>query len=84
MMGHEGNKPRRGDICLCSLDHLGVITSKGMVEVTYPDGNTGRAYVGVHIWPEPGTPWSSRTPRIIGSAPVILDKFLEMEKEDDE
>jgi hypothetical protein len=65
--------PTRGDICRCSLGTLGVVTEDEKQEVTYRDGNTAEAYVGVHVRDHPeydiekGDPWSSRDPEVVVS-----------------
>ena len=53
-------KPEVGDYCICGRGMIGVLTSNKKQKVTYPDGNTGYAYVGVRL--EDGAPWSSRKP----------------------
>ena len=53
-------KPKVGDYCVCSRGMIGVLTSNKKQKVTYPDGNTGYAYVGVRL--EDGALWSSRKP----------------------
>lgn len=68
-------------LAYCSGGLLGLITSDAPMEITYPDGNKGVAWTGLQVcggWIDgrgghmgerfyraPGTPWSSRTPRII-------------------
>jgi len=62
-------KPKKGALAYCSLNCLGLITEDEPQEVTYPDGNKGIAYVGIHLTgqiAEIGSPWSSRTPRVVG------------------
>ena len=53
-------KPKVGDYCVCSRGMIGVLTSDKKQKVTYPDGNTGYAYIGVRL--KDGAPWSSRNP----------------------
>ena len=63
------DKPRKGSLALCGLKCLGLITEDKPQEITYQDGNTGKAYVGIHLTDkvtEIGKPWSSRTPVVIG------------------
>lgn len=68
-------------LAYCSGGLLGLITSDTPEEITYNDGNKGRAWTGLQVcggWIEggggdvgksfycaPGALWSSRTPRII-------------------
>ena len=57
------------DLALCSLGTLGVIIDEEMHEVEYDDGNKGMTYIGYHLTDKTrpvGSPWSSRTPKIIG------------------
>ena len=42
-------KPRRGALALCSMGKLGLITSDAPEPVTYPDGNTGEAWLGIQL-----------------------------------
>ena len=61
-------KPRKGSIALCGIDCLGLITQDKKQVITYKDGNKGTAYVGIHLTDKVapiGSPWSSRTPRVI-------------------
>jgi len=58
----------KGAIARCSLGTLGLITSDGPVPVTYKDGNSGIAWVGIHLTDAIaplGSSWSSRNPRIV-------------------
>ena len=71
-------EPRRGAIAMCSRGYIGLITSAEPQEITYPDGNKGKAWLGIQLtnkppisanWDKPhgvGTPWSSRTPFVMG------------------
>lgn len=77
-------KPQAGDIAVCSLGCVGLITSNEPVDVAYGDGNSGKAYVGIHLREHtfegnlkplkttvnPGDPWSSRKPKVVGN---VLD-----------
>ena len=70
--------PRKGSIAFCTRGYLGLITEDAPKEITYPDGNKGLAWVGIQLtdkksfspdWKGPvgiGTPWSSRTPVVVG------------------
>jgi hypothetical protein len=65
--------PKKGDIALCSLGTLGMITADEKEEVSYPDGGSAMAWTGVHLERHeeydiaPGDPWSSRDPKVVGS-----------------
>jgi hypothetical protein len=65
----EGRSPRlppkRGDIAICSIGHVGLITSETAETITYADGNVGEAWLGIKLVPEAGTEWSSRQPTVI-------------------
>jgi len=66
----EARKPHKGDLALCSLGALGLITADEPQEVSYSDGNKDLAYVGIHLTDKIapiGSPWSSRSPRIAGN-----------------
>jgi hypothetical protein len=63
----------RGVIAVCSLGHVGLITKDTKQEITYPDGNTGHAYVGLHL---DGTPWSSRAPTTCGNVREWYDSGM--------
>ncbi len=76
----QNPKPRKGDIAICGIGCLGLITKEGEKEVTYADGNKGRAYVGIHLTDKVckiGDPWSSRNPRVLCNVEdiefVVLD-----------
>jgi len=72
-------KPERGSLAICSLGCLGLITADEPQEITYPDGNKGVAYVGIHLSDKVapvGSPWSSRNPRVIGKLAVKVDVKL--------
>lgn len=64
---------KRNDIVVCSRGYVGVLASGERQPVTYPDGNTGLAYVGYHLSAPVGSPWSSRSPRYIEHAPGLAD-----------
>lgn len=62
-------KPRKGSLAFCGLNCLGLITSDRKKKVRYDDGKFGYAWTGIHLTDkiaEIGSPWSSRTPRVIG------------------
>lgn len=65
-------KPGRGVIALCSRGYPGIITEDEPRKVTYPDGNEGVAWVGVNL--STGKPWSSRTPRVVGTLADLLSE----------
>jgi hypothetical protein len=65
----------KGTFAVCSQGILGLITSAGPVEVTYPDGNKGEAWTGIALsGPNVGAPWSSRRPMVVGFAEELLAK----------
>jgi hypothetical protein len=67
-------KPRRGSFARCSRGFLGLITCDEPQEVTYPDGNNGVAWVGIHLTGSnglAGRPWSSRMPVVVGHVEEI-------------
>jgi hypothetical protein len=64
--------PQRGDIAVCSRGCLGVITSDGPERVNYGDGNVGEAYTGFHLSQPVGRPWSSRSPKVVGTLQSAL------------
>ncbi len=62
-------KPRKGALAFCSLNSLGLITSEKPRTITYSDGNTGIAWIGIHLTDKiapVGSLWSSRNPRVVG------------------
>jgi hypothetical protein len=65
----------KGTIAFCSMGILGIITEDNPRLITYPDGNTGYAYVGIKLTEAIGEPWSSKTPRIIGHADDLIALF---------
>ena len=75
-------EPEPGDICLCGINTLGVITRPGKHEVEYDDGNTAQAYVGLHIESHPdkgierGDKWSSQDPYIVTTTEELRDYAL--------
>lgn len=85
-------KPKIGDIAICSVGCLGLITSDKPVEVTYNDGNKGFAYTGIQLCCHtfkgkgkdankkfsvyPGDPWSSRKPKVVGSILEFTDVII--------
>jgi len=78
--------PARGDIAICSQGHLGLITSDGPVPVTYANGHSvgkelngvqAEAWVGIHLSPPVGRPWSSRSPYVVGRLrDVLIDLWV--------
>ncbi len=67
--------PMKDDIAVCSQGYLGLITSDGPQTITYPDGNTGEAFTGIHLSPGMyGSPWSSRNPTVLTSLKAIAAK----------
>ena len=72
------SKAKRGDIAICGIGCLGLITSDSPQSVIYKDGNRGMAYIGIHLTGKVvpvGSEWSSRNPVVIGHIDNI-DKFL--------
>lgn len=68
-----GRQPRAGDIALCGIGMVGVILHDERRGVTYPNGATAVAWVGVHLSPgKQGQPWSSRNPCVIGRVGDLL------------
>ncbi|MFA5723970.1 MAG: hypothetical protein WC979_06950 [Candidatus Pacearchaeota archaeon] len=79
--------PRKGSIAYCSLGRLGLITSDGPQEITYNDGNKGKAWLGIQLTEGTvkgvggdagkefiqiiGSGWSSRNPLVVGH----IDQF---------
>lgn len=41
--------PRRGAIATCSIGSLGLILSEAPEDITYPDGNKGKAWTGIYL-----------------------------------
>lgn len=65
----------KGMIAVCSRGILGLITSDGLDEVTYPDGNKGMAFTGIKLsGPDVGKPWSSRAPKVVAFVEELLVK----------
>jgi hypothetical protein len=59
----------------------GIIASGKEREITYPDGEVGIAWIGLHLMeqrtedPRHGTMWSSRNPCLIGTIEEFLTEF---------
>ncbi len=69
--------PQKGVIAVCSRGMLGLITKDKPQTVNYGDGKTGTAWVGIHLTGDIGSPWSSRTPRVVGNiGPEGIELFL--------
>ncbi len=63
----------KGTIAICSRGILGLITSDGVEEVTYPDGTKGMAFTGIKLsGPDVGKPWSSRQPKVVAYVEELL------------
>jgi len=59
----------KGSLAICGAGTLGLITSDSQKEVTYPGGNKGTAWTGIHLTDKIapiGSPWSSRSPVVVG------------------
>jgi hypothetical protein len=70
-------KPKTGSLAICGAGTLGLITEDCPREITYPDGNKGLAYVGIHLTDKIapiGSPWSSRHPKIVGHVTDFLEE----------
>lgn len=90
-------KPRPGAIAFCRRGYLGMITSFEPEDITYPDGNKGKAWKGIQLTNKPaftegyagptgiGTPWSSKYPQVVGYIEDLVAKFefdfVEIKKE---
>jgi hypothetical protein len=73
------SKPKKGDIVLCSLGCIGLITTDEPIAVIYPDGNKAFAFVGIHLTDKVapiGSKWSSRFPKIIGNINDLEKEYL--------
>jgi hypothetical protein len=42
-------EPRRGAIATCSIGSLGLILREAPEDITYPDGNKGKAWTGIYL-----------------------------------
>lgn len=75
-------EPKPGDIALCGIQALGLVTSDGRETVEYEDGETAEAYTGIHLESRPkkgierGDRWSSREPYIVTTVEGIKDYAL--------
>ena len=60
-------EPHRGALAVCSLGHVGLITSEKPEPVYYEDGNMGLAWKGIKLWPfeQAGRVWTSRKPALL-------------------
>lgn len=71
---------KKGDIALCGIGTIGLITDDEPKEITFNDGNTVKTYVGIHLTNKVckiGDRWTSRNPVVIGN---IYDLVLEPKK----
>jgi hypothetical protein len=61
-------EPKQGDIAVCSLGYLGLVTSP------HPEPTEwGSAWTGVHLTTDRfGAPWSSRSPQVVGNMSDLL------------
>jgi hypothetical protein len=69
-------KPEKGSIAICGIGTLGLITEDSPLEIEYPDGNKGVAYVGIHLTDKVcpiGSRWSSKNPLVICHTKDIED-----------
>ncbi len=77
-------EPKRGAIAVCGIGTLGLITSRYKEFVTYPDGNTGKAWTGIHLTDKvcpQFSPWSSTRPIVLGYLQMDeLEDFDKIEK----
>ena len=67
----------KGSLAMCGIGCLGLITEDEPQEITYPDGNKGIAYVGIHLTDKVckiGDAWSSRNPIIVGHTDDLIKK----------
>lgn len=73
------SKPTSGDIALCGLNALGLITGSEPQELTYQDGTKGMAYVGIHLTDDvrpSGSFWCSRNPKVIGRLIAYGNRYV--------
>ena len=71
--------PKAGAIARCSRGAVGMILYDNPQDVTYPDGNKGKAWVGIHLTDviaPIGSPWSSRNPRVLVESILLLIKGI--------
>lgn len=65
----------QGALAVCSQGILGLITSDGLQDVTYPDGTKGLAYTGIKLSGlNVGEPWCSREPTVVAWVDELLIK----------
>lgn len=73
---------RVGDIAVCSKGRLGILTHAERQKITYTDGKTAEAYIGIHardyILPDgtkirAGDEWCSRDPKFLGNIEEAKD-----------
>lgn len=72
--------PKRGAVARCSMGKLGLITANEPVPVKYKEGESGVAWIGIHLGEEEfdtdssveklitarsREPWSSRNPEVL-------------------
>lgn len=69
-------EPAAGMIAVCGAESLGIITSDKPQLVHYTDGNSAIAWVGVKLHPNPGEPWSSRSPIVVASLAAVYSEEI--------
>lgn len=70
--------PQKGDLAICSIGCLGLITEDGLQEVNYPNGNWGLTYVGIHLTDKVspiGSKWTSRNPKLVITTEDLLTLY---------
>ena len=79
-------KPKRGAIATCSAGSLGLITADEPKEITYSDGSSAEAWVGIHLTDKIrsiGDGWSSRDPEVLGYIENLQDVLKERDLPDE-
>jgi len=70
---------KKGDLAICGINSLGIVTEDEPIKIFYADGNSSIAYVGFHLTDEfapLGSLWSSRNPRVVGHIDCDINEFL--------
>lgn len=66
---------KKGDLAICSMGALGLVTVNEPEVVIYKDGNSAEAWVGIHLTNDiapAGSLWSSRNPEVVGNIADFL------------